>query len=72
MGGEGGRRCRVQVNSEQVSPESLAGAGERLCGPESSAGRSCYHCDAKQRSVVTLLFDIWLLLAMAVAGVQLR
>ena len=30
----GKRLCRVQVNSEQVSLESLAEAGERLCSPD--------------------------------------
>ena len=34
VGGGTGWLCRVQVNSEQVSFESFAEAGERLCGPD--------------------------------------
>ena len=33
---QGGRLCRVRVNSDPVSVESVAGAGERLCGPDVS------------------------------------
>lgn len=33
-GGKGGRLFRAQVNSEQVSLDSFAEAGELLCCPE--------------------------------------
>ena len=34
VGGGGAVGGRIQVNSERVSLEALAGAGEPLCGPD--------------------------------------
>ena len=64
-----GWQCRLQVNSQlsQVSLESFAEAGERLCGP-TSAGSSFHHCGAKTEK--SFDFDDRLLLAHSDGGTR--
>ena len=67
LGEEWGRLCQVQVNSEQMSLEYFAEAGERLRSPD--VGRT--DVETKQSRVVTVMSDLRLPSAMAEPGVQL-
>ena len=62
-------RCRVQVNTEQVSFEAFVGAGEGLCGPDISR-ELVPPLRPHNREEILMIDD--LVLAMVVPDVQLK